>query len=315
MEILVSTITREALPDEPSSAVYRVSLSDKALRKIPVPDSPMRGHDLNSRGGMRGARGVAVAGDEIFVANYDSILRYDREWRLLGYISHPHCADIHDIAFRDEILWVASTLNDLIFHFDRDGHAKEIIDLWGNGHIAAVCGIPKNTHLPDNGGDPRVADRALTDRFHLNSFAFSPDGDLILSLGQVRVNGHFESALVKLVANGDARVVYRNLDAPVPSHNIVFMPDGTLLHAETANARVIRVDPVCQNTAQTILETNGGYTRGLCMLENERAAVGVQNEVWIFLPSSGQIEQRIRISEDPRESVHSIAVMESRRGS
>lgn len=302
---------REALPDEPSSAVYRVSLSNKALCKIPVPDSPMRGHDLNSRGGMRGARGVAVAGDEIFVANYDSIIRYDREWIRKGLISHPHCADIHDIASRYGHLWVASTLNDLIFQFDCDGNVVEIIDLWANGGIAAILGIPQNTHVHVRGlGDLMAPERALTDRFHLNSFAFSPDGHLMLSLGQVRVNGHFESALVAMGANGDARVMHRNSSALVPSHNIAFLPDGTLLHAETANARIIRVDPNCQNAALTVLETSGGYTRGLCTLKNDRAAVGVQNEVWVFVPSSGQIEQRLRISDDPRESVHSIVVMD-----
>ena len=259
---------------------------------------------------MRGARGIAMTASEVFVANYDSILRYDLEWRLIGNISHPHCADIHDIAFRDETLWVASTLNDLIFQFDCNGDVKEIIDLWKNRGIAAIFGVPKNIRERVNGtGDPRAPDRALTDRFHLNSFEFASDGDLILSLGQVRVNGHFESALVALGANGDVRVVHRNSNAPVPSHNIVLLPDGTLLHAETANSRVIRVDTNCENGVSAVLETNGGYTRGLCMLKSGQAAVGVQNEVWVFDPSSGHVAQRIRISDDARESVHSIVVM------
>ena len=206
---------------------------------------------------------------------------------------------------------MTSTWNDLLFQFDLDGGAKAIIDLWENGGIANFFRVHQSKSVRDiDVCDPRMYERALTDRYHLNSFAFAPDGDLMLSLGQIRVNGHCESALVALGANGGARVVHHNSNAPVPSHNIEFMPDGTLLHAETANARVLRVYPNRQMAAETVLETNGGYTRGLCLLKDGRAVVGVQNEVWIFDPTSGEIAQRIRISDDARESVHSIVVVD-----
>ncbi len=308
-KILISTIVRNALSNEPSATICLLGLASATVRRVAVPEAAQRKCDPNPRGGMRGARGVAVAGDEILVANYDSIFRYNREWNLKGIISHPHCADIHDIEFRDERLWVASTLNDLLFQFDCDGHVKERIDLWESGGITDIFGIREiNRVRTDDLRDPQTYEKALTDRFHLNSFAFAPDGDLMLSLGQMRVNGHFESALVMLGANGAARVVHHNPHAPVPSHNIVFLPDGSLLHAETANARVLRIDPRGDNPPKTVLETNGGYTRGLCLLSDGRVAVGVQNECWIVELETGEIMQRIRISDDLRESIHSIVV-------
>ena len=100
-KILISTIVRNAHHTERSAAICLLDLPTASVRRLAVPEAAHRNSDLNPRGGMRGARGVAVAGDEIFVANYGSILRYDREWNLKSIISHPHCADIHDIAIHE----------------------------------------------------------------------------------------------------------------------------------------------------------------------------------------------------------------------
>ena len=272
-----------------------------------MPEARLRACDPNPRGGTRGARGIAVGDGEILVANYDTIFRYDASWRLVGAISNPQCADIHDIAFCDGRLWVASTRNDRLFQFDLDGNVKDRFDPWDMGFVQDAFGIARGRS--DAAGDlrdPRTHDKSQTDRLHLNSFAFADDGGLLVSLGQVRVNGHCESAIVRFGASGGADVVHHAAAAPVPAHNVIELPDGTIVHCDTANGQVIAIDPAPGNDVKTLLQTCGGYARGLCVLDDRRLAVGVQNEVWLFDPVNTGEVRRIRVSDDPRESVHSI---------
>ncbi|NUM52790.1 MAG: hypothetical protein HUU46_04020 [Candidatus Hydrogenedentes bacterium] len=307
MKLLVSTIKRGANPSEPSSSVYTLSDCNYAVGAAPnVQDAALRRFDSNPRGGMRGARGVAVGDGATFVANFDSVFRYDRAWNLKGVTSHPWCADIHDIALHDGRLWVASTRNDCLVQFDLDGNVRDIVDPWGMGFVEEAFGVPRKREVTvDDLRDPRTHEKSQTDRLHLNSFAFTDAGDLIISLGQIRVNGHCESALVKLGASGGVELIHRNAEAPVPAHNIVALPDGRLLHCDTGGRQVVAIEPQ-SGCVQPIIKMFGGYTRGLCRLNDDRMAVGVQNEVWMFDPDRAGHVERIRISDDPRESIHSI---------
>lgn len=305
--LLITTIVRAAQPGEQSAGVYSLDINLRVRRTHAAPpDARLRLRDPNPRGGMRGARGIAVADGDIYVANFDSVFRYDRAWNLLGVVSHPQCADIHDIALHGGRLWVASTRNDRLFQFDFDGKVRDIVDPWQMGFVEDMFGMMKKGEVSAGDlRDPRTHEKSRTDRLHLNSLAFTNAGDLIVSLGQVRVNGHCESALVRLGASGGAEIVHRRDDAPVPAHNIVEMPDGRLLHCDTANQRVVAIDPESGN-ARTIIATDGGYTRGLCRLDDGRLALGAQNEVWVFHPDRAANIERFRISNDPRESIHSI---------
>lgn len=306
--LLVSTVLRNASPHEPSAALWSLDASLAVCETVDIPDSQARSLDRNPRGGTRGARGIAVAGDEVFVANYETVFRFDRNWKLRGALSHPECADIHDIAFRDGRLWVASTRNDLLFQFDLDGKMKETIDPWECGDIADAFGVaPKKLGRTGELRDPRTHDKSTTDRLHLNSFAFMDDGRLLVSLGQVRVNSHCESAVLRLGANGGYDVIHGHLRALVPAHNVLPMLDGTVLHCDTASAQVVRIDPSIRVGPQPVIETNGGYTRGLCRLGDGTIAVGVQNEVWLFNPNNRNMIHKVRVSNDSRVSVHSIA--------
>ena len=57
------------------------------------------------------------------------MLRFDRAWRPLATISHPWCGNVHDIAVRDERLWVCSTANDALAVFDPAGRLTDLVDL------------------------------------------------------------------------------------------------------------------------------------------------------------------------------------------
>lgn len=313
---------RCAGPTERSGFVYAVAPTPGASARIAaVPEALLRARDPNPRGGTRGARGIALGDGEIFVANFDTVHRYDSRWTLKHRISHPLCADIHDIALHDGALWVASTRNDRLLQFDMDGRLIDALDPWCSGVVEEMFGIRRTgVDQPVDFRDPRSHESRATDRLHLNSFAFLPSGDRLLSFGQVRVNGHCESALIRVRANGGTDLVHRLPSVEVPSHNIALLPDGRILHARTGNGEVqiigaegsgpSRVTPAgaTNSPSETVLRTRAGYIRGLCPIDNATVAVGIQNEVWIVDVHARRRVTRIKLSEDLRESVHSIVL-------
>src|SRR5262245_34773275 len=123
--ILVTTTHRHCRPGEPSGFVYTVDAEAWRLSgSCPVIEPPHLQADPNPRGGMRGAKGIAVVGDTLFLANASVVYRFDSSWNVLSTISHPSCAYIHDIVWHDDSLWVASCCNDLVFRFDGGGRIR-----------------------------------------------------------------------------------------------------------------------------------------------------------------------------------------------
>ncbi|MDZ4858282.1 MAG: hypothetical protein SGI88_04810 [Candidatus Hydrogenedentes bacterium] len=258
---------------------------------------------------MRGARGITIFGGEIYIANYSRIFRYDQSFRQIGEITHSCCADIHDLAFHDGQLWAASTRNDMLIAMNRDGRITDTVDVWDAGDIEHTFGVRRSNKVNETVCRERTThDKLDTDLLHVNSFAFSADGDLVVSLGQIRVNGHSESALLRLGVSDGAEVIYHSPTAPVPAHNVLRLPNGRILHAQTQHGQVIEIDPRTK-THKALISARTGYIRGLALLNEHTLAVGVQNEVWLCDIESGVILECIVISNDARESVHSIACL------
>src|SRR5262245_29866058 len=119
---LVTTTHRHCRIGEPSGFIYTVDLeTGRVTGRCPVIEPPHLDVDPNPRGGMRGAKGIAVLDDQVFIANASAVYRFDPAWNLLGIITHPSCATLHDVVFRDNRLWVTSCSNDLVFEFDLEG--------------------------------------------------------------------------------------------------------------------------------------------------------------------------------------------------
>jgi len=311
MDLLVTAIVRNAAETERSTRVYHIRPDAGVVAAIQIPDALSRHLDPNQRGGMRGARGIAICDDEIYIANYSSIFRYDASFRLIGEITHSCCADIHDLAFHDGQLWAASTRNDLLIAMNKDGGINDIVEVWEAGNIAETFGVRRRNEASKiDFREPGSHDKLDTDLLHVNSFAFSGDGDVIVSLGQIRVNGHSESALLRLEATGGAEVIHHCPIAPVPAHNVLRLSNGRILHAQTQHGQVIEIDSFAK-THKTLISTTSGYIRGLALVNEDTVAVGVQNEVWLCDIASGIILECIVISRDVRESVHSIALLEA----
>ena len=310
LRLLVSTIVREASPLEISGYLYTLNLDENAVReRCPFIEAPLRDLDPNPRGGMRGARGIAVDGDEVYVANYSAVYRFDIRWRCTGVISHPDCADIHDIAVCDGSLWVTSTRNDFLMEFDREGKLRARINLCNA--VGPGDELPVPISQPAEGidiRDPRTHEKTQYDYLHVNSIAFAPDNSLVVSLGQVATANGPQSRLVRLNPNGGSELASELDGATVPCHNALHLPDGSLLLNDTPRGEVVRLDSIT-GTERDRISIGAGYLRGLAQLDDGRIVTGAQQQIALVDPRTQGLPQFICLSRDRRESVHSIAVL------
>lgn len=312
--LLVTTITRECNTQETSGYLYVVDVDDAVvLSRCPMIEAPLRELDPNPRGGMRGGRGIAVDGDEVYVANFSAVYRFDSAWRCINTVSHPACADIHDIAVHDRMLWVTSTRNDTLFQFHPDGRLQDCLNVRTMDSVKEFCdadGLVQHGDLLQSGvdfRDPRSHEPAIYDRTHLNGVAFGPAGELIVSLGQIRSNSGNLSSLVTS-GNGFGNSISVLPDADVPRHNVTTHPDGTLFYNDTPSSEIIEINPL-NGSEKRRINVNKGYLRGLLRLDDGRLVAGAQNTLVLITLDASRPATRIQLTEDYRESVHSIAAL------
>ncbi len=279
----------------------------------------MRALDPNPRGGMRGGRGIAVRDEEVFVANFDTVYRYDRAGGFTSFVSHPSCADIHEIAFKGEHLWVTSTRNDLLLVFDKDANLV--------GHYNArewSCVRERlGWHAPDYLDDrcilsgridfrnPATHDKALYDGAHVNSVCVCPDGEVLVAMGLVVITpetNEGKAAVVRLRDGVSPEAIHVQKDTTVAIHNLLIQPDGTLLFLDTGAGALVRLN---RDTGALLSRRAfpSRYLRGLHRFDDGRLAVGDQNSILVYDPAVPSPCARISISDNPRESVHSIAAI------
>ena len=209
---LVTTIRRHTPPSAPSGFLYVVEPHKKrALQQVQIIEPAYRELDANPRGGMRGCRGIAALDDQIAIANASVIYRFDPHWKLLGLVSHPSAAAIHDILFQDGTLWATAARNDLLFQFSSGGDLAQHSYLRDpSPAIRTLDWQPRRLLDPERvrrGAiefrDPRTHNEETYDHAHLNSVAPLPDGGVLASLGLVLGSGfssllHLKARLVRL---------------------------------------------------------------------------------------------------------------------
>jgi hypothetical protein len=183
-----------------------------------------------------------VREDQIALANFSRILRYDPNWNLLGEISNPTCAGIHDILFEGDTLWVAAARADLLLQFDLSGNLLRHYYLRDPSPMLAELGWKPPRLLSaaeiQNGKidirHPLNIEKESFDRAHVNSVCFLKNGDLLVSLGFVfgdkfaallrlkiwliragvwpvfkELNRHLQTLLGRKQKNTDANLVFK----------------------------------------------------------------------------------------------------------
>jgi hypothetical protein len=184
--LVVTTIVRDAPLGTPGGHLRVVDLAGGKQEAMPLPDAVHRARDTNPRGGLRGGRGLAVAGERLAVALNDRILVLDRGWQVRNVLTHSWVGGLHDIAADDDGIWATCVDNDLLLRFGWDG---SLIDHWQwttDRRLRRALGqrwLPGFDRWTDYrdplGGGFRI------DVGHLNAIAADEDG-LLLGLGLIR---------------------------------------------------------------------------------------------------------------------------------
>jgi hypothetical protein len=192
--VLVSTSRRHTSFKEPSGYLYAIDLEhQQVLRRCLVIEPALREVDTNSRGGMRGSKGISVRDDQIALSNFSIVFRYDPRWNLLGIMTHPACAGIHDVSFDGDALWVCSARTDMLLKFDLEGNLSRYYYLRKPSPALQSIGWKPSVLLKPNQihdgkidfRDPRTHDSEDYDRAHVNGVCVLSDGTVLASMGLI----------------------------------------------------------------------------------------------------------------------------------
>jgi len=104
------------------------------------------------------------------------------------------------------------------------------------------------------------------------------------------------------------KIVFTAIATMLPRHNIAHIPGGHVLLNDTSKGEVLRFD-LETSEVHACVSVGEGYLRGLLPLEDGRVAVGAQQRIVVLSPTPNSPAYSIRLSDDPRESVHSIELL------
>ncbi|MCC6143478.1 MAG: hypothetical protein IT368_06700 [Candidatus Hydrogenedentes bacterium] len=190
--LIATTVVRHSLASEPSGFVYTIDAETKQITgRSPIVEPPHRDRDPNTTGGLRGGRGLFVLGDEIFIANNSAVYRYDKHWNLLSTISHPLCANVHDVAVRGDSMWMTCSGNDLLLELDLQGNARGF--WYAREDADRMSSLKWETNMlytrqdfeagEIDFRDPDAFEMTRSDGGHVNSVALLPDGRTMVMIG------------------------------------------------------------------------------------------------------------------------------------
>jgi hypothetical protein len=126
MNIYFGTVARAA-PISQGGSLFKLDWDRKEIiREVPViPTEPDVYHDPNARGNVRGARGIRMYNDEVFVADYHTINVFDRDLNLRRKLTHGLMIGLHETQIVDSSIWVTSTPLDAVLKYRLDDGSLE----------------------------------------------------------------------------------------------------------------------------------------------------------------------------------------------
>lgn len=308
---LVTTTVRHCKPGQASGYVFTVDLERRRVTGCcPMIEPPHRDADPNPRGGMRGAKGIVVLGDQVLLANASVVYRFDRAWNVVGSVSHPSCASIHDIVWRDRSLWVTSCCNDLVVQFDLDGtmlrhfNARSHPDVCAAVHWTAPDRLSRAAIRSGaiDFRDPRTHRAEDFDGAHVNSLCFLSNGDLLVLLGhiwsrlgttQLRLKGHLQMLGIWAPLAGMMRQMLR----PLPFKRVARGDLGAAL--ASANAAILRVTPLGDVSVVWQLTRRRMPTHSLIALPDDTILVNDTSDGCIVHldPAGGVVLARTKVTD------------------
>jgi hypothetical protein len=350
--IVVTSVVRHGGSEGTSGFVRVVDLARRrTLMKSATLESAYRANDLNPRGGLRGARGIGVHGDRLLIANTEQIMIFDLSWNLVGKISHPLMAGVHEILTEEDGIWVTCASTDLLLKFAWTGELLTDWEWRRDESLRAALGF-ENLPAVNRALDYRNPDclrQIVSNIVHLNGVSRGSEG-LIVSLGRILSVAEYRklkltrfmgvvgksvgvkprqqklsplpastienssSALVLLQEDGSTKVLKKIMGLRVPNHNVI-ETEGCLVYNDTNGNRVVRTSIADKGSEMAVtIPGMPAFVRGMAQLSQHQFLVVSQRPAAIYQVDfqTGDLEPACPLYGHPDETVHAICILPAR---
>ncbi len=128
MIILFNTVRRKRPVREGGELIQLDWNRKQILKTLPLyPARPEIKKDPNPRGNTRGGKGILIKENRSWVGTYHTILFFNRNLNAAGSITNFLFANIHEMCFSGENMWVSATAIDCAVLVDQKG---KTLDTW-----------------------------------------------------------------------------------------------------------------------------------------------------------------------------------------
>ena len=299
-KLLVSSVVRGSQQGDSHGGLYRVDMTAMTFEQV----LDWNAGDIawEGRGADRGLRGIAIVGEDIFVAASDELFVLDKSFRIVASYRNAYLQHCHEVSLHAGRLYLASTGYDAVLGFNL---ASREFDM---AFRLSLTGGAINAH----GFDPRQPGAMTPSRvLHLNNVHVRDDG--------IYVSGLHLPALVSISRAG-VRPVAR---LPRGTHNAQPFRGG-VLYNDTASDRVVwehgskritsavpRYDPAL--LTHTDLDDSAtarqAFGRGLCVFDTHIIAAGSSpTTIALHDMEEGRCIATLTLTMDIRNAAHGMAI-------
>jgi hypothetical protein len=263
--------------------------------------------DFTGRGADRGLRGIAFAGDNIYIAASDEIFVFDTDFKIKRSFRNNYLKHCHEIFIDGRLLYLTSTGYNSVLSFDIE---QEYFS-WGLVLAPGPNGLRARTFDPQKEGPAPQAD------LHLNS-VYKDNNGLFISGMKVPTLIHFTGHEVKTLGR-----------LPLGTHNVQPYGEG-LMFNDTAADKVRFVtdsdhlafsvprypeDTIINRFDDTTKIARQAFGRGLCPINDRLIAAGSSPSTISVHDirgdrslRDGQTVKSINFSMDIRNAIHGLEV-------
>lgn len=308
--VLLTAVVRSAHQGDSHGGVYLLDLERGSWEQtVDWNDGSI---DWEGRGGDRGLRGIAIHGEDIYIAASNEVFVFDRAFRRKRSFTNRYLALCHEITIADGRLYLTSTAFDSVL----------VYDIAAERFVAGYC--VKVGKLPD----PKTG-RPMR---RLGFGAFDPEGPAgpprqdTSHINNVHVDGgriFLSGVNLDQILMIENRRVAPYARVPFWTHNARPFRDGVLANCTGSDAVVFMDRAGVAKTTLPVPRYDPGrllhadlpqdharqaFARGLCLLDPEIVAVGSSPAtVTVFrLDPPGQLKT-INLTMDVRNAVHGLA--------
>ena len=299
-KVIASTVVRGARRGESHGGIFIVDLDSGQIEH--VLDWDHDNIDFTGRGGERGLRGIAIDGNEIFVAASDELFVLDRSFNIRRSYRNRYLKHCHEISLYKDQLFLTSAGHDSILVFDN----RKNVFTWG------LYIRPNRNQLQARVFDPMSSDGPpMRTKLHINS--------VFCNTKAVMSSGMLFDRIFRFREKG------LDLFAELPrgSHNVQMHKKGILFNDTSSDyvryikggdsksfsvpryrsKNIINIRDVSERVARP------HFARGLCPLGNGLIAAGSSPAtIAVHDLNSGNTVKSINISMNVCDAIHGLEV-------